>query len=150
MTTTSTREDSKRINREDGAIIIVSASGMLSGGRVLHHAKRILPNPDATLVFVGFQAAGTRGRMIQDGAKEVRIMHDWIPVRCHIEEIGGFSAHADWKAVLRWLKGLSNTPTTVFTTHGEPDAAAAMAEHIREEYGWNVHVPQYDEKIELK
>ncbi|MEZ5429448.1 MAG: MBL fold metallo-hydrolase [Pyrinomonadaceae bacterium] len=149
MTTTNSREDSKKINRRDDAIIIISASGMISGGRVLHHAKRILPNPDATLVFVGYQAAGTRGREIQDGAKEVKIMRDWIPVRCHLEEIGGFSAHADWKAVLRWLKGLPNEPKTVFTTHGEPAAAAAMAQHIRDEYGWNVHVPQYEETYQL-
>jgi metallo-beta-lactamase family protein len=151
MTTTNSREDSKKINKENGAIIIISASGMLSGGRVLHHARRILPNPDATLVFVGYQAAGTKGRRIQDGEKEVRIMREWVPVRCHIVEIGGFSAHADWKAVLRWLKSLEgNPPKTVFTTHGEPAAAAAMAQHIRDEYGWNVHVPQYQETYELK
>jgi metallo-beta-lactamase family protein len=150
MTTTSTREDSKKLNKLSGARIIISASGMLSGGRVLHHAKRILPNPDATLVFVGYQAAGTRGRQIIEGKKEVSIMHERIPVRCHIERIDGFSAHADWRAVLRWLKGLPNTPKTVFTTHGEPESAAAMAGHIRDEYGWNVLVPEYNQTIELE
>lgn len=150
MTTTNNRDDSIRINKENGAIIIISASGMLSGGRVLHHAVRILPNPDATLVFVGYQAAGTRGRIIKDGAKEVRIMRSWIPVRCHLEEIGGFSAHADWKAVLRWLKPLPKAPKTVFTTHGEPEAASAMAQHIRDEYGWKVLVPEYNQTIELE
>jgi len=72
-----------------------------------------------------------------------------VPVNCHIEKVEGFSAHADWKAVLRWLSGLNNTPKMGFTTHGEPDAAEAMAGHIRDEFGWNVVVPQYEESIEL-
>ncbi|NNE97832.1 MAG: MBL fold metallo-hydrolase [Pyrinomonadaceae bacterium] len=150
MTTTNNREDSKKLNKLNDARIFISASGMLSGGRVLHHAKRILPNKDATIVFVGFQAAGTRGRRIIDGEKEIRIMRDWIPVRCHIERIDGFSAHADWKAVLKWLGGLENTPRAVFTTHGEPEAAAAMAQHIRDEFGWNVVEPEYMQTVELE
>lgn len=150
MRTTNSREESKRINDMKGARIIISASGMLSGGRVLHHAMRILPNENATIIFVGYQAAGTPGRRVLNGEPEVRIMKNWIPVRCHVEQVEGFSAHADWKAVLRWLHGLPNTPKTVFTTHGEPESAAAMAGHIRDEFGWNVHVPQYDETIELE
>ncbi len=149
MTTTATREESKKLNDQKGARIIISASGMLSGGRVLHHAMRILPNEDATVVFVGYQAAGTTGRRVQDGEKEVRIMKHWIPVRCHVEKVDGFSAHADWKAVLRWLSGLRSAPKMVFTTHGEPDAAQAMAGHIRDRFGWNVVVPQYMETIDL-
>ncbi|HEX9959814.1 MAG TPA: MBL fold metallo-hydrolase RNA specificity domain-containing protein, partial [Pyrinomonadaceae bacterium] len=150
MMTTATREDSKRLNDMKGARIIISASGMLTGGRVLHHAMRILPNENATIIFVGYQAAGTTGRRILDGDREVRIMKEFIPVRCHVERVEGFSAHADWKAVLRWLAGLQTTPKTVFTTHGEPDAAQAMAQHIRERFGWNVHVPGYEETFELK
>jgi metallo-beta-lactamase family protein len=149
MTTTNSREDSIKINKLNDARIIISASGMLSGGRVLHHAKRILPNPRATIVFVGYQAAGTRGRRIIDGEKEIRIMRDWIPVKCHIERIDGFSAHADWKAVIRWLKGLAGEPKAVFTTHGEPKAASAMAGHIRDEFGWNVLVPEYNQTMDL-
>lgn len=122
---------------------------MMTGGRVLHHAMRILPDENATLIFVGYQASGTTGRRIQDGEQEVRIMKNWVPVRCHVEKAEGFSAHADWKAVIRWLEGLNSTPKTVFTTHGEPDAAAAMAEHIRDRFGWNVDVPQYEESVEL-
>ena len=76
-------------------------------------------------------------------------MKHWIPVKCHIEKVEGFSAHADWKAVIKWLSGLRSTPKTVFTTHGEPDAADAMAEHIREEFGWNVVVPSYEQVVEL-
>ncbi len=149
MTTASTRDESKRLNDMKGARIIVSASGMLTGGRVLHHAMRILPNELATIVFVGYQAAGTVGRRVQDGEPEVRIMKNWIPVRCHVEKVEGFSAHADWKGVIRWLEGLKSTPKMVFTTHGEPDAAAAMGQHIRERFGWNVMMPQFEETVEL-
>jgi metallo-beta-lactamase family protein len=150
MLTASSREESKRLNEESGVRVIVSASGMMTGGRVLHHALRILPDERATIVFVGYQAAGTTGRRILNGEREVRIMKEFIPVRCHVEKVEGFSAHADWKAVLRWLEGLKATPKTVFTTHGEPDAAQAMAQHIRDRFGWNVHVPSYEEKFELK
>ena len=150
MTTTSSREESKRLNEMKGARIIISASGMLTGGRVLHHAMRVLPNENATVVFVGYQAAGTTGRRVQDGEREVRIMKNWIPVRCHIEKVEGFSAHADWKAVLRWLSGLKTTPKMAFTTHGEPEAAEAMAGHIRERFGWNVVVPTYEQTVELR
>jgi metallo-beta-lactamase family protein len=149
MTTAATREESKRVNDLRGARIIISASGMLTGGRVLHHAMRLLPDENATLVFVGFQAAGTTGRRIQDGEREVKIMKNWIPVRCRIEKVEGFSAHADWKAVLKWLSGITKAPTTVFTTHGEPKAAEAMAGHIRERFGWNVVVPHYGQSVEL-
>jgi len=149
MMTTSSRDESKRLNEMKGARIIISASGMLTGGRVLHHAMRVLPNENATIVFVGYQAAGTTGRRVQDGEREVRIMKNWIPVRCHVEKVEGFSAHADWKAVLRWLSGLKTTPKMVFTTHGEPDAAEAMAGHIRDEFGWNVIVPEYQQTVDL-
>jgi metallo-beta-lactamase family protein len=150
MMTTSSREESKQLNQMKGARIIISASGMLTGGRVLHHAMRVLPNENATIVFVGYQAAGTTGRRILEGEREVRIMKEWIPVRCHVERVEGFSAHADWKAVLRWLEGLQTTPKTVFTTHGEPDAAEAMAQHIRKRFDWNVVVPHYEQTVELK
>ena len=150
MQTTSSRDESKALNKEHGTRIIISASGMLTGGRVLHHAMRVLPDEKATIIFVGYQAAGTTGRRVQDGEHEVRIMKQWIPVRCHVETVHGFSAHADWKAVLRWLAGLKTTPKEVFTTHGEPAAAQAMAQHIRDRFGWNVRVPSYGESVELK
>ncbi len=149
MSTTESREESKQLNSMKGPRIIISASGMLTGGRVLHHAMRIVPDENATIVFVGFQAAGTTGRRIQDGEKEVRIMKNWVPVRCHVEKVEGFSAHADWKAVLRWLSGLPEAPKAVFTTHGEPEAARAMADHIRQRFNWNVIVPGYEDSYEL-
>jgi len=149
MSTASTRDESKRLNNMHGSRIIISASGMLTGGRVLHHALRVLPDENATIIFVGYQAAGTAGRRVQDGEQEVKIMKNWVPVRCHVEKVEGFSAHADWKGVLRWLQGERNAPRTVFTTHGEPEAAQAMAVHIRERFGWNVVVPEYGQTVTL-
>jgi metallo-beta-lactamase family protein len=149
MLTASTREESKSLNDERGARIIISASGMMTGGRVLHHAVRYLPDDRSTIIFVGYQAAGTIGRRILNGEREVSIFKQRVPVRCHIEQIGGFSAHADWQEVLRWLKDLPAPPRRAFTTHGEPDAAAAMAEHIQQTYGWRVEAAQYGEQIDL-
>ncbi|MDQ2856661.1 MAG: MBL fold metallo-hydrolase [Acidobacteriota bacterium] len=149
MLTCSTREQSKQLNSAEGARVIISASGMMTGGRVLHHAIRLVPNPEATLVFVGYQAAGTIGRRIQDGESEVKILGQWIPVRCRVEKIGGFSAHADWKEILHWLEGMPSAPRRTFLTHGEPAPAVAMADHIKERFGWTVEVPQYGERFEL-
>ena len=115
----------------------------------MHHAMRMLPDENATVIFVGYQAAGTTGRRILDGEREVKIMKNWVPVRGRIEKVEGFSAHADWKAVIRWLEGMPGSPRMVFTTHGEPDAAEAMAGHIRDRFGWSVVVPEYGQSIEL-
>ena len=150
MLTASSREESKRLNEERGTRIIVSASGMMTGGRVLHHARRFLPDPNSTVVFVGYQAAGTTGRRIQDGEPEVRIMGQMVPVRCKVERVGGFSAHADWQEVLRWLTPVERAPRRAFTTHGEPVAAEAMAQHIKERFGWRVEAPQYGQRVELE
>ncbi len=150
MTTASSRQESKKLNDAEGARVIISASGMMTGGRVLHHALRLVPNPEATIVFVGFQAAGTTGRRIMDGEPEVKILGQWVPVRCRMAKIGGFSAHADYNEVLKWLEGMeSGIPSRTFLTHGEPEAANAMAGHIKDRFGWNVHVPQYGERVEL-
>jgi metallo-beta-lactamase family protein len=151
MVTASTREESKRLNDEEGTRVIISASGMMTGGRVLHHARRVLPDERATVLFVGYQAAGTTGRKILEGSRYVRIMKGDVAVRCHVERIGGLSAHADWAEVLRWLEPLKDSPPRrVFTTHGEPESAAAMAGHIRERFGWNVEAPRYGQHVELE
>lgn len=149
MLACNTRDESKRINGMTGARIIISASGMMNGGRVLHHALRLLPDANATVVFVGYQAAGTLGRRVADGEKQVKVLGNWIPVNCKIEKIGGFSAHADWKEVVRWLEGMPSPPKRVFVTHGEAGSADAMAAHIRERFGWQIEVPQYGERVEL-
>ncbi|MGH9941933.1 MAG: MBL fold metallo-hydrolase RNA specificity domain-containing protein, partial [Pyrinomonadaceae bacterium] len=150
MLTAATREESKRLNEERGPRIIISASGMMTAGRVLHHAQRILPDEKSTVLFVGYQAAGTTGRRILDGQREVRIFKQPVPVRCRVERIGGFSAHADWGEVLRWLAGMPSAPRRSFTTHGEPEAAQAMAAHIRDRFGWRVDAPRYGESIEIE
>jgi metallo-beta-lactamase family protein len=149
MTTSTSREDSKRLNQQRGARIIISASGMMTGGRVLHHALRVLPDANATVVFVGYQAGGTLGRRVADGEKEVKVLGQWIPVRCQSVKIGGFSAHADWQEVIRWLQGLPSPPRRVFITHGEVGSATAMAEHIRERFDWQVEVPEHGQQFEL-
>lgn len=149
ITTAATREDSTRLNHKRGARIIISASGMMTGGRVLHHARRMLPDENAIVIFVGFQAAGTTGRKILEGAAQVKIMKEFVPVRCRVERIEGFSAHADWQDVLRWLETMSAAPKQAFITHGEPEAAAAMAELLREKFGWTVKIPAYGEKFDL-
>jgi metallo-beta-lactamase family protein len=150
MLACSSRDESKRLNGAEGARVIISAAGMMTGGRVLHHAIRLLPDPTATIVFVGYQAAGTTGRRIQNGEQEVKIMGQWVPVRCRVERIGGFSAHADWGEIIHWLEGMPSAPRRTFLTHGETDAATAMAGHIREHFGWAVEVPQYGEKLSLE
>lgn len=149
MTATVSKEDSKRLNAERRARVIISASGMMTGGRVLHHALRVLPDPNATIVFVGYQAAGTLGRRVADGEREVKVLGQWIPVRCQSVKIGGFSAHADWQEVIRWLQDLPAPPRRVFVTHGEVGSATAMAEHIRERFNWPVDVPEHGQQFEL-
>ena len=150
MMTCSSKVESKRLNDAQGARVIISASGMMTGGRVLHHALRLLPEADATIVFVGYQAAGTPGRRILNGETEVKILGQWVPVRCKIERIGGFSAHADWQEILHWLEGMPSAPRRTFLTHGEPNAANAMAGHIRDSLGWVVEVPTFGEKYLLQ
>ena len=149
MIACSSKQQSKQLNEASGARIIVSASGMMTGGRVLHHAVRLLPDPNTTLLFVGYQAAGTTGRRILNGEPEVKIMGQWVPVRCRIERIGSFSAHADWKEILRWLEGMPAPPRQTFLTHGEPAAANAMAAHIKARLGWNASVPVYGQRFEV-
>jgi metallo-beta-lactamase family protein len=149
LITVSSRAESKRLNELHGVRVIISASGMMTGGRVLHHALRLVPDPNAIVVFVGYQAAGTIGRRILDGEREVNILGQRVPVRCRIARIGGFSAHADWKEILHWLEGMPAAPRRTFLTHGEPPAANAMATHIKERFGWSVEVPVYGEHFEL-
>jgi metallo-beta-lactamase family protein len=149
MTASTSKEESKRLNQEHGARVIISASGMMTGGRVLHHALRVIPDPNATIVFVGYQAAGTLGRRIADGEKEVKVLGQWVPVRCQSVKIGGFSAHADWQEVIRWLKDLPAPPLRVFVTHGEVGSANAMAQHIRQQFNWTVEVPEHGQRFEL-
>jgi metallo-beta-lactamase family protein len=144
-----TPEQSKSINDLKGPMIIISASGMATGGRVLHHLKHRLPNPDTTVLLVGFQAEGTRGRSLQDGAKEVKMLGEVIPVRAKIKVLDGFSAHADQGEILRWLGTFPKAPKMTYIVHGEPAGANALAAVIRERLKWNVEIAKYQQKVIL-
>ncbi len=143
------RKGSKALNELRGPAIIVSASGMANGGRVLHHLARYLPDPASSVIFVGYQAAGTRGRRLQDGEKESRIHGQTIPVRARIESIGSLSAHADANEIMRWLSGFKRPPKTTFIVHGEDDSMTALRDRIVKELSWNVAIPDYLDEVEL-
>jgi metallo-beta-lactamase family protein len=128
--------------------VIISSSGMMEGGRILHHLKRRLPDERNTIVLGGFMAAGTRGRRLQDGAEFIRIHGQDVRVRAAIEEVSGLSCHADRGELLRWLARLE-APRRVFLTHGEPGPAQAFAQLLRDRRGWKCHVPQLGETHEL-
>jgi metallo-beta-lactamase family protein len=135
-----TVDDSKRLNDLDGAAIVIAGSGMAAGGRILHHLQRRLSDPRTTVLFVGYQAAGTRGRLLRDGAKTLRIFGDEIPVRATIMATDALSAHADRGELLRWLRGFRRPPAMTWAVHGEADAAEALAEAIARDLGWTVCV----------
>ena len=144
------RFESQALNDRRGPMVIVSASGMLAGGRVLHHLKHRLPDPTTTLLFVGFQAHGTLGRRILDGAREARIHGDLVPVRAEVRQIPALSAHADQKGLVEWVSGIREPPRTVFLVHGEPGPSEALAGALRSTYGWTVALPKEGESVELK
>lgn len=142
-------EQSKAINDAKGALIIISASGMATGGRVLHHLKHRLPNPDTTVLLAGYQAEGTRGRSLQDGAKEIKMLGEVIPVRGKVRVLDGFSAHADQGEILRWLATFTKPPKMTYVVHGEKAGATALAEAIRDRLKWNVEIARFQQKVEL-
>ncbi len=141
-------EESKALNRLAGPCIIISASGMATGGRVLHHLARLLPSERNTVLLVGYQAAGTRGWNLQNGARTVRIHGEDVPVRARIASISGFSAHGDKDEVGRWLATMPAPPRLAFCIHGENHALAATAERLRAA-GWRAEVPRHLETFDL-
>ena len=143
------RLDSQALNPRKGPMVIVSASGMLSGGRVLHHLKRRLPDPSTTVLFVGFQAAGTLGRRILEGAREARIHGELIPVRADVRQIPALSAHADQNGLVEWVSGIREPPRTTFLVHGEPGPSEALAAALRSKLGWTVSLPKEGDSVEL-
>ncbi len=142
-------EQSKALNNIRYPMIIISASGMATGGRVVHHLARCLPDHRNTILFVGFQAAGTRGRAIQSGAPAVKMHGREIPVRARIESLENLSGHADYGEILRWLARFPKAPQQTFLTHGEPKASESLREKISGQLRWNVRAPQYLEKVSL-
>jgi metallo-beta-lactamase family protein len=141
-------QESKRINSVKGPGVIISASGMMTGGRILHHLKNRLPDPRNTILLGGFMAEGTRGRLLADGARFLKIHGQHIPVRAAKAHVSGLSGHADRGELLRWLEPLP-APTRVFLTHGEKASALVFAEELAARRGWNVHVPRLGETVEL-
>jgi metallo-beta-lactamase family protein len=144
-----TRDESKAVSAQHEPTIVISASGMATGGRILHHLRKRLPDERNTVIFVGFQAEGTRGRRLVDGEPEVKIFGEFVPVRARIERLDNLSAHADSREILRWLEGFKRAPKTLFLVHGEPAAQEAMKQKIVEKFGWTVEVPDYLQKFEL-
>jgi metallo-beta-lactamase family protein len=138
-----TVDESKSLNRITGTIMIIAGSGMCTGGRIKHHLVTNISRRESTILFVGYQAIGTLGRQIVDGAKKVRILGQKYPVRARIAQIHGFSSHADRNELLRWLSGLKNSPRHLFITHGESEAARSFSDFLKEKTGWEVSVPEY-------
>ena len=144
-----TPNESKAINDRKGGAIIISANGMVNGGRILHHMVHRLPHPENTILFIGYQAEGTRGRLLLDGEKSIKIHGQQIPVKAKIESISGFSGHPDSNEILAWLMGFNRPPEKTFIVHGEPESSAALAERIREKLGWNVVIPEFSQSFEI-
>ncbi len=142
-------EQSKSVNNLKGPLIIISASGMATGGRILHHLKHRLPSPDTTVLLAGYQAEGTRGRLLQDGAKEVKLLGEVVPVRAKIKVLDGFSAHADQGEILRWLGHFETAPRKTYVVHGESAGATALADVIRERLKWRVEIAKFNQKVAL-
>ena len=153
---TDSVEQSKAIRTAKRPFMVVAASGMLTGGRIMHHLKDFLPDPRSTLLFIGYQGEGTLGRHIQNGAQSARIDGEEVAVRCRVRSISGFSAHADQHELEAWLRhfgssgsGANGKPKRVFIVHGDPDAAEAFALRIRDELGMDAHVAQHREVVQL-
>jgi metallo-beta-lactamase family protein len=141
--------ESKALVSDDAPAIIIASSGMATGGRVVHHLFAGLPDPRNTVLFVGFQAAGTRGRQLVDGARLVKMFGQHVPVHARIEKIDGMSSHADAGEIIRWLRTFRRAPKTTYLVHGEIIAQEALKLRIMKELGWNVEIPSHGQKVDL-
>ena len=142
-------KQSMRLIRSRWPSVIISASGMATGGRVLHHLKAMAPVAKHHIVFAGFQVGGSRGARLVAGATEVKIHGEYVPVRAQVSQVEGFSGHADSDELVAWMRGLRKPPRQTFVVHGEPDAADALRIRIKDELGWSVRVPQHGESVEV-
>jgi len=150
FTFASTSEESKKINATPFPAIIISSSGMVTGGRILHHLMQRLPDPKNTVLFIGFQAPGTRGFTIKSDAPEVRIFGETVAIRAQIASLEQFSDHADTPELLEWLRTFPSKPAITYLVHGEPAASSQLCDTIRKELGWNAQVAEWMRKVELK
>lgn len=146
----NTSEQSKALDERAGPMIIVSASGMATGGRVVHHLKRFLPVPNNLIVLAGFQAPGTRGASLAAGASQVRIHGEDVPVRAEIAQLKTASSHADANELIQWLRRFQRAPRTMFITHGEPSASEALRLRVNADLGWDATVPAHLDRIQLR
>lgn len=142
-------EESKKINDVVAPCIIVSASGMASGGRILHHLAHRLPDSRSTVLLVGYQGEGTRGRQLLDGAKYLNLFGESVPVRARILELGQLSAHAGKSELLRWLSGFQSAPKQTFMIHGEPSGLSGLRDAIKAKFDWPVTIPEYEQSFDL-
>ncbi len=146
----NTEAQSRSLNALTCPSIIVSASGMATGGRVVHHIKAYAPDARNAIVFAGFQAAGIRGATLVSGAREVKIHGQWVPVRAEVANLDGMSAHADRDGLLAWIAALPTAPAHVYVTHGEPAAADSLRQAITERHRWPCSVPEYLETVDAQ
>lgn len=141
--------DSKALASLPTPAVIISASGMATGGRILHHLKYFASDHRNTILFTGFQAAGTRGRAIVEGVRQIKIHGGHVPIKAQVENLDALSAHADSDEILAWLSGFRSVPKITFITHGEPEASSALADSIRSKLGWHCQVPDLGMTVEL-
>jgi metallo-beta-lactamase family protein len=144
----TTGQQSMRLSRSRYPAVIISASGMATGGRVLHHLKAMAPDERHHIVFAGFQVGGSRGARLVAGASEVKIHGEYVPVRARVSQLEGFSGHADSDELVQWLRSMERAPRQTFVVHGEPDAADALRIRIKDELGWPARVPQHGERVQ--
>ena len=142
-------EESKALTANPVPKVIISASGMATGGRVLHHLKRYAPDPKNTILFAGFQAGGTRGAAMLSGVESVKIHGEYVPVRAQVRNLDMLSAHADADEIMRWLGGFKAAPRMTFVIHGEASASDALRHRIEEELRWPCMVPDHGQRVEL-
>lgn len=150
FTFAETAEQSKKINASQYPAIIISSSGMVTGGRILHHLSQRLPDPKNLVLFIGFQAPGTRGAIIKSGAPEVKIFGDFVTIRAQVAALEQFSDHADTPELLQWLRTFINKPGATYLVHGEPSASSQLRDAMKKELGWNVQVAEYMQRVEVK
>jgi metallo-beta-lactamase family protein len=143
-------DESRRLNERRGPMILLAGSGMATGGRVVHHLKAFAPDPRNTVLFVGYQAGGTRGASMIGGAATVKIHGEYVPIHAEVAHIDNLSAHADYAEILDWLGGIAAPPRRLFVTHGEPAAATALSEHIEGRFGWRAEVPEDLQRVDLE
>ena len=141
-------KQSMRLLRSRWPSVIISASGMATGGRVLHHLKAMAPVPKHHIVFAGFQVGGSRGAHLVGGATEVKIHGEYVPVRAAVSQLEGFSGHADADELMAWLRGARRAPRQTYVVHGEPAAADALRLRIKDQLGWSVHVPEHGQTVD--